>query len=189
MIPGLGSLVAHTSLNLLSPDACVRIIAESREEGSAGSRIPGRALGGTSWLVNGRDREPVLQAAALLLSTLATQHGVGLDLETAYISELGTGAFHRPHADAWKVEAGAWVPNHTPGRVAAATIFLNVPDGGGELCFIDGAVYQPAVGLAVVFPSGHEHVHWTTPVIGAAPRMTMNLWFVPARTGQPHSQE
>jgi hypothetical protein len=81
------------------------------------------------------------------------------------------------------VEEGRWVPNHTPNRVAATTVFLNAPEGGGELCFIDGASYQPDPGLAVVFPSGHEHVHWTTPVQGPTARMTLNFWFVPARRG------
>lgn len=178
MIPCLGSLAAHTCLDLLAPDACARIVAAFGAS-PAGSRIPGRALGGSSWLLNAFDLEPARQAAESLLATLASRYGTRLALETAYVSELGTGTHHRPHADAWRVEAGTWVPNHTPARAAAATVFLNMPEGGGELCFIDGAVYRPAVGLAVVFPSGHEHVHWTTPVAGETARMTLNLWFVP----------
>jgi hypothetical protein len=128
--------------------------------------------------MDGRDLPAVQRASRRLTSAIRAKWEMELVLETAYLSELGPGAHHVPHADAWKVQDGRWVPNHTPDRVAAATIFLCEVEDGGELCFIEGAVYRPRVGLAVVFPSGHEHIHWTTRVRGAETRITLNLWFL-----------
>lgn len=169
----------HVPIDLLSPPECAEIREEFLRTAPGRVRIPGRAHGGESWLTDGRDLRTVQQASRRLTSAIHTEWEMELVLETAYLSELGPGAHHIPHADAWKVQAGQWVPNHTPDRVAAATIFLREVEDGGELCFIDGAVYRPRVGLAVVFPSGHEHIHWTRPVHGAETRITLNLWFLP----------
>ncbi len=89
---------------------------------------------------------------------------------------------HVRHADncRYDANAGVWVPNHTPDRVATCGIYLNecgADFAGGELVFPGlQKTVRPAPGLLVAFPSDERFEH-EVPVVTRGSRYSIFLWF------------
>jgi predicted 2-oxoglutarate/Fe(II)-dependent dioxygenase YbiX len=98
--------------------------------------------------------------------------------ETIFLSKLGIGGCHPKHADnSRQDQAGNWIANHTPQRDVTALYYLNDDFNGGEIAFEQhGVAIKPRLGLLVIFPSDHHHVHEVHPVTGGE-RYSVQIWF------------
>lgn len=89
---------------------------------------------------------------------------------------------HVRHSDnsRFDKEAGCWVPNHTPDRIATCGVYLNscgTDFTGGELVFptLEQTI-RPQPGLLVAFPSDERFEHEVPPVLSGS-RYSIYIWF------------
>jgi hypothetical protein len=150
----------------LSPDAVAAVRGEVAAALHAGVILEGR--GRASWVVPldrvlASAREVCDAAAAVTRAAFPDLPELATD--AAFFARLGVGGGHVLHADAVTL---AGEPNHTPGRVAAALVYLT----GSPEDFRGGAIefpglrrsVAPKAGQLLAFPSTVEYRHRVTAV-------------------------
>lgn len=112
-----------------------------------------------------------LQAQALVLEHFKERH----EVESVFLSRLGTGNIHEPHYD--NVKPDGVTPNHTAQRSHSSLFYLSGEFDGGELVFPkQDRKIKPTMGSFVAFPSGAPYLHHVQEVRGGW-RYTAPVWF------------
>jgi predicted 2-oxoglutarate/Fe(II)-dependent dioxygenase YbiX len=147
--------------NFLPAASCRDLIA--RHDAAVASGVTQRDEGGGRLVTELAAFDPALAAdvAARTAAALAATFPElpPLTADSIYFARLMAGGCHPAHADAYKPDG---TPNHTPGRVAAAVLYLNGPPefrGGVLVVCRKMKRVVPRPGLLVGFPSTLEYTH------------------------------